>query len=163
MATAENEVITGDDDAEQTVLFRKAMSMLAKSQQMIIDATAMLESMTDKSKRKIKVQDENGEPTWTYLVKQGIPKDFRLTKKFIAYAAEYGFDERSAGILMNGMGTYEGFIKYYRRVSGQSNGKWTHWSLVWEKWVRKERERKDQAASGARQGTTRFDQQRTRG
>lgn len=161
MSAAESEVVQADDGADQTARFRKAMLLLAKSQQMIIEATEMLESMRDKTKR-VKELDANGEPTWTYMLKQPIPKDFRLTKKFIADAAEHGFGEESAKILMHGKDAYEGFIKYYTRVSGERNGKWTHWSLVWQKWLRTERDRKDKAKNGQQPAATRFDRQRTR-
>lgn len=158
MATAESEVITApDEDSEGLALFKKAMRMLAEGRQKIADATEMLEAMNDKAKR-VKSVDANGEPTWTYLLKQPIPKDFRLTKKFVEYAAEFGFTEESAKILMHGKGTYEGFIAYYVRVGT----KWQCWSLVFKKWVRSERDRKDKAQSGQRPAATRFDKQRTR-
>lgn len=96
--------------------------------------------------RRIPEKDANGEPTWTYAIKCRIPADIFLTTVFSEYALEWGFNEQSAKTLFYGAepgsgSSYEGFKRYYERVGT----KWSHWTKVWQKWVRSEHERKTKA------------------
>lgn len=154
MESAEKEAYTSEEDT----LFKSAMRDIVNAQQALNAATEKLLALHDPATRGTSAVDDHGEPTWNYLVKVGLPADIRLTKKFIDYAKTFGFNEESANTLMHGKGTYEGFIKYYQRVGR----KWQRWSLVWQKWVRTEHDRKQKAQSGNGR-STRFDQQRTRG
>lgn len=155
MAAEESEV---DAKRENRELFMKAMRMLATAQQQIIDATELLNALYEPDTRARAAIDENGEPSFEYLVKVRIPKDLKLTKRMVAYAAEKGFSAESTQILFDGKGTYEGFRKYYERMGT----KWQSWYLVWAKWVRSERDRKDKAQATNGTGQTRFSRSRTR-
>lgn len=126
------------------------------------ELTECVAALSDETQRKTGGKDEYGEPNWKYAVKVGVPKDIYLTRKFLEYGEKFGFNASSMAILMHGVGTYEGFIKYYQRQAGQKNGKWANWSLVFMKWVRTEHERKQKKAAGVA-SATRFDRQRTRG
>lgn len=159
MAADESEV--ADDKRDNDALFKKAMKLMAVAQSQINEATELLNALYEPERRAKGATDSNGEPSFCYLVKVKIPKDFRMTKKFLAYALEHKFTEESATILMHGKEghTYEGFIKYYGRVGT----KWQDWGLVWQKWVRSERERKDNKGTKGPTGQTRFSRSRTRG
>lgn len=163
MAADPSEVETSQQE-EGDALYKKAMRMLASAQSMITEASELLAAYHDPKARQAEKTDKYGEPTWNYRVALPIPKDIYLTRAFIEYAEGYNFSKESAEILFNGKGTYEGFKGYYARVRSKQNGKWSHWTLVWQKWVRKERERKDQAQSkSVGGGDTRFSRSRTRG
>lgn len=113
---------------------------------------AILDSLVGEQKT-IKETDGNNEPTFDYAVKRNIPGSIYLTARFKAYALEYGFDlDRALVIFLD-------FKEYYERNANKPNGKWSRWSLVWFKWVRKQHdlENKPQATP------TRFGQSRTRG
>lgn len=151
-AVITDEVLEEDSTAEMIAkrgrLLRTAMQALSDIQ--IIDAALAGEKI-----KPIREQDENGEPTWNYLVKVALPADFRMTKRFLAYGSGFNFNPESMHTLMHGKDTYEGFIGYYSRTKT----KWANWSLVFMKWVRSEHDRKTKKEAGR---LTRFDQQRTR-
>lgn len=164
MAADQAEITAAVDDQRDEVL-KKINRVLRTVSTAVAELTELIGALTHETKRAGGV-DENGEPTWTYLVKQPVPKDIYLTKKFLAYGAEYGFSEQSMKVLMFGVDRpgrepYEGFIRYYQRVAGQKNGKWSNWSLVFMKWVRSEHARKEKASAPGGP-STRFDQSRTR-
>lgn len=159
MAADEKET-TAATDSEIDALFKKAMKKISTGRAMLDEAAAILEAVYEPAQRTRSALDANGEPTWDYLVKMPIPKDIHVTKAFAEYAARFEMSLESAQILMNGKGTYEGFRAYYQRVGT----KWQSWTMVWQKWVRSEHERKQKAKDGKNSGrATRFDQQRTRG
>lgn len=148
------------DTADMAVAYAAAMRKLRVAQQALDDLGDALGELTGQKSKAIPEKDKNGEPTWNYAIKRGVPDDIYVTKIFAAYAAEWGFTAEQAEILMHGAdpasgSTYEGFVKYYKRVGT----KWPRWSLVWQKWVRSEHERRNKRASG---GATKFDQNRTR-
>lgn len=157
MAAQEKDVRVDDESA---ALFKEAMRKFDLAQKQINEGVEFLRAAYEPQRKTRSAIDKNGEPTWDYLVKQKIPADIFVTKEFAAYAAQFGFSQESAEILMNGKGTYEGFKVYYKRVGT----KWQCWSLVWKKWVRSEYERKQKASEAKNTGrASRFDQQRTRG
>jgi hypothetical protein len=141
---------------EKAELLKKINARLRTIQTATGELTEFVGALNEKQ-AKTSSLDENGEPRFLYLVRRPIPEDFRLTKKMITYAAEYGFNEESARILCEGKGTYEGFRKHYQRTGA----KWINWSLVFMKWVRSEHERKAQKQAGGG-SATRFSQSRTR-
>ena len=150
------------DIDERAEILSKVNRTLATIQKSTAELVELVSALSDTARRASGKLDQNGEPTWNFAVKCGVPKDMFLTKKFLDYGYEFGFDAVSMRTLMFGLGTYEGFIKYYQRQAGQKNGKWSNWSLVFMKWVRTEHERK-QKAQQRQGGATRFDRQRTRG
>lgn len=162
---AEQATVASDaetDIDERAEILSKVNRTLATIQRSTAELVELVSALNDKARRVGTNTDENGEPNWKFAVKRGVPKDIFVTRKFLAYGAEFGFNAESMRVLMHGQGTYEGFIKYYERQAGQKNGKWSNWSLVFMKWVRTEHERK-QKAQQRQVGPTRFDRQRTRG
>ncbi len=143
-------------------LLKKANQLMRTATQSLADLQLVLDELGGKETKRIKERDENDEPTWSYAIKVKIPPDFYLTRKFLDYAMEYGFSVDEATQLMlgkpsGGYAIYEGFFKYYNRVGT----KWQNWTLVWQKWVRTEHDRRQAKKNGSSQ-TTRFDAQRTR-
>lgn len=162
MAAEEKDVVAETQDDQRDEILKKVNRILRTIGTAVGELTDCMAALVDESQRAVGGKDQYGEPTWKYAVKVGIPKDFYLTRKFLEYGAEFGFNVESMRILMLGQGTYEGFIKYYQRQAGQKNGKWANWSLVFMKWIRTEHERKQKKAAGVA-AATRFDRQRTRG
>lgn len=160
MAAQEQDVAAAVDDDTKAELLKKINRVLSTVASNVAELTELMQALAGEPGRRRRELDKYGEPTWIYAVKRGIPKDLKLTRYFIEYAAEFGFSQESAQILMNGKGSYKGFIGHYR----ESGKKWQDWTKVWERWVRTERERKDKAQQQQPTGSaTRFDKLRTRG
>lgn len=157
---------TTADDAgvAQAELIKKGERLLRTVLQAASDLQDVMLELQGKHAKRIPEKDEYGEPTWAYAVKRPVPEEIYVTRAFREYAAKYGFTPEQTEILMHGApagsgSSYEGFKKYYARMMGQPNGKWARWTLVWQKWIREQRERKKQKDAGR---ASRFDQQRTR-
>lgn len=147
-----------ETDDERAELLKKINRVLRAVSSNVVELTELMEVLAGDRTKRAKQLDQYGEPTWIYAIKRKIPADFRLTRKFLEYGAEHGFNEDSMKILMHGKGSYSGFIAYYK----ESGKKWQDWTKVFERWVRTERERKDKAQQPAATAT-RFDKLRTRG
>lgn len=147
---------------QRDAIVKKVNRVLKTVSSALAELTELVAALNDDTSRRVGKLDDNCEPTWAYLVKQKIPADIYLTKKFLEYGEEFGFTKDSMQILLHGLDrpghqSYEGFKRYYQR----KGTKWENWSLVFMKWVRTEHERKQKANAPGGPGT-RFDQQRTR-
>lgn len=139
---------------ERLELIKKASRLATTIRQASADLAEVIQELKDNKPRTEKELDADGNPTWSFKVKVAIPKDIWLTPAFSRYAIEKGYTiPQQIDRLFHGEGSYEGFVRYYQRT----NTKWSHWTLVWQKWVRTDNDRKTQT-----NGKTRFDQQRTR-
>lgn len=150
---------TADSIDNREAALQAAERKLRVAQTALAEMVELLAEAQGKKAKRIPEIDANGEPTWNYAIKRGVPDDIYVTKKFAAYALAWEFTAEQAEVLMHGAdpssgSTYEGFIKYYQRVGT----KWARWTLVWEKWVREQNERRKSKGNGSGPGVgTRYD------
>ena len=148
------------DDAKADAV-KIAIRQLRNAAKAIEAASLAMGEFTGKVVKRPSEVDKYGEPTWNYLSKRTIPDELYMTRAFLEYAQEWGFTPEQANIIMFGAkpdsgSNYEGFIRYYQRNADNKNGRWSRWTLVWQKWVRAQRERKAKK-DGVSQHATRFE------
>lgn len=120
--------LTAEDiqDGETKELITKARRIITTSLSLGTELQGIVEAIGAGGQRKRRKLDENGEPTWEFLVRVPLPKDIFVTKTFRKYAEQNG---------LNGERCDHEFLKfcnYYNRTGKR----WQSWIAVWQKWVR---------------------------